>query len=143
MADIAELLQTERPVDKFVHHDDQWQFEERRAEELGQLRSKLRDRKSAVAVADRLLALEGQAGYREFVTELERRRDARVHELVTTTSSDSYLRVLQGRCQELGALISLMRNLRENREALATEVSRLEDELDAVDRQSPKPRDST
>ncbi len=135
LQDIADILKTEKPVEKFVHHDDQWQFEERRQAEVKELRLKLADRQSSLRMLDRLLTLEGQAGYTELIDEVERRRDARRYELETTTASDSYLRVLQGKCQELAGIAILMRKGHEQREALAEDIQNLEDELKAYDQQ--------
>jgi hypothetical protein len=89
--------------------------------EIGKLRG-------AVALAEKILDLKGNAGWVEFVKAIEDCRAHRRVELELSQQSDTEMRILQGRCRELGAIVSLMTQTEKNTEALVTRLRGLEEE---------------
>jgi hypothetical protein len=94
--------------------------------------------RSAIALADGILVLENAAGFRQFVATLEDCLRHRTSELLSARD-DRTTAVLQGRCQELRAILALMASTRANREALAIAMKEAEDRLRETER-SLKPQ---
>ena len=88
-------------------------------EVLIQLDSQINNLTGAVNLAKKILALKGNAGWLEFVKAVGDLRVYRRQELELSSSTDADLRILQGRCRELGAILSLMTETEANTEVLA------------------------
>lgn len=106
-----------------------------------QHRDRMASYDAAIAIADGLLQLEGSGGYRYLQKALEDMHDQRVHELVSSTS-DRQATLLQGRCQELKAILALVRQTRENRDQLAQARSAEENRFRSIEQNfRPEPKD--
>lgn len=84
--------------------------------------------RGATTLAEKILALKGNAGWQEFVKAVEDCRAFRRQELELSSAGDAELRILQGRCRELGAILSLMTQTEKNTEALSARLQDLEKE---------------
>ena len=114
--------------EKLQPQDGFWDERLRERLVVEQLDAKINNLKGAVNLASKILALKGNAGWQEFVKAVEDCRAWRRQELELSSGSDSDLRILQGRCRELGAIVSLMTQTQVNTKALSTQLSSLEAE---------------
>lgn len=104
---------------------------ERRARE--EHASHVENLRAAIALSDGILLLEGAAGFRQFQATIEDLLRHRTSELLSVRD-DRSAAVLQGRCQELRAILSLMASTRANREALANALKTAEDRFREIER---------
>lgn len=93
----------------------------------------VKDRQQAIALVDGILQLETSGGFRQFQTTLRDMLDSRTTELLSVRE-DRAAAVLQGRCQELRLILSLMQQARERRQALAKDVAEAEDRFRELER---------
>lgn len=114
--------------EKLQPQDGFWDERLRERLVVEQLDAKINNLKGAVNLASKILALKGNAGWQEFVKAVEDCRAWRRQELELSSGADSELRILQGRCRELGAIVSLMTQTEVNTKALSTQLSSLEAE---------------
>lgn len=80
----------------------------------------------AISLCEGILQLETSGGFRQFQETLAGMLQHRTTELLSARD-DRTTAVLQGRCQELKAILSLMRETRSNKEALANAIKEAED----------------
>lgn len=109
-------------VDNFWNEGAQ----ERKALQL--IDAEIKNLNGAVNLASKILALKGNAGWLEFVKAVEDCRAYRRQELELSSGADADLRILQGRCRELGAIVSLMTQTESNTEVLANRLGALQKE---------------
>ena len=117
--------------EKLKPSDDLW--DEKASEEIARrtLDAKINNLTGAVNLAKKILAIKGNAGWQEFVKAVEDCRVWRRQELELSTGTDAELRILQGRCRELGAILSLMVETEANTQTLVDRLQGLESERDA------------
>lgn len=114
--------------EKLKHTDDFWDAKAQERAVVTRLDTEIANLNSATALAEKILALKGNAGWQEFVKAIEDCRAHRRVELELSTGTDAELRILQGRCRELGAIVSLMTQTEKNTEALVARRKALEEE---------------
>lgn len=136
---VAALLRKERyfsPLrEKLTPEDDFWLVKEQEKKQLEGLGTEIRNLESAITLGQKVLRLKGQPGWQEFVKSLEDMRSYRRQELELSVQPDANLRILQGRCRELGAILSLVKNTEYNLELLANQLKAKQDERDVITRQ--------
>lgn len=118
--------------------DDFWDIREQEKRVREALDNKIQSLKGAIQLADRIIAVQGQPGWEEFAKALEDCRVFRRQELELSSGTDGELRILQGRCRELGAMMALVRHTEKNRDALAQQLKSLQDERAAIVRPDGK-----
>jgi hypothetical protein len=122
---------TTRPQPK-----DWGEFQDTRAMEA-QARIEHGDRlanlKHSVSLCDGILQLEASAGFKHLQQTLTDMLEHRTRELLSVRE-DRAAAVLQGRCQELRVILSLMAQARGNREALAKAITDEEDRFSELER---------
>jgi hypothetical protein len=101
--------------------------------------------RQAIAMCDGIIQLETSGGFKHVQSTLADMLQHRTTELLSARE-DRSAAVLQGRCQELKAILSLMANTRGNREALANALKAGEDrfrELERGFKPQPSPEKTT
>ncbi len=85
----------------------------------------------AIGLPDRVTSLKGSPGWQEFVAQVEgiRSQTRRDMEKCPSDSGDK-IRILQGRCQALGSMLSIMKTTENNRKALAVQLKEHQDILE-------------
>jgi len=118
-------------AEKLKPSDDLWN--EKAGEEIARrsLEAQINNIGGAVKLAERILALKGNAGWQEFVKAIEDCRAYRRQELELSSGTDAELHVLQGRCRELGAILTLMTQTETNTKALTDRLQDLHKEREA------------
>lgn len=111
-----------RSVDNF------WDEKAQERAVVADVDAQINNLKGAVNLASKIQALKGNAGWQEFLKAVEDCRSYRRQELELSSASDAELRILQGRCRELGAILSLMTQTEKNTEILANRLQGLEKE---------------
>jgi hypothetical protein len=101
------------PVDEF------WDERAQERAVTTRLDAEINNLKGAIGLAEKILTLRGNSGWAEFVKAIEDCRVYRRQELELSQGSDADLRILQGRCRELGSIVSLMTQTESNTQALA------------------------
>ena len=114
--------------EKMKSSDDFWDEKAQERAVIQRLDSEIKNLQGAVNLASKILALKGNAGWIEFVKAIEDCRSYRRQELELSASSNDDLRILQGRCRELGAIVSLMTQTETNTEVLASRLKGLVEE---------------
>ena len=114
--------------EKLKAQDDFWDEKAQERLAVGRLDAEINNLKGAVGLAEKILALKGNAGWLEFVKAIEDCRAYRRQELELSARSNDDLRILQGRCRELGAIVSLMTHTEDNTKQLAGRLSSLVEE---------------
>ena len=114
--------------EKLKPADDFWDEKAQERIVTQRLDAEIKNIEGAVNLASKILALKGNAGWQEFVKAIEDCRAYRRQELELSSASDADLRILQGRCRELGAILSLMNQTETNTEVLASRLKGLEQE---------------
>ena len=107
-------------------------------EALRACKTRLDNAERQLAVAERASAIKGAPGFDAFVEKLTELRDAVTRELVGTHATDAYLRVLQGKAQALGDILSIMKRGDSRLSQLAERVKEAQNALDDVQRRIPK-----
>ena len=105
--------------EKLQPSDDFWDEKAQERAVIHGLDMQINNLKGAVGLATKILALKGNAGWLEFVKAIEDCRAYRRQELELSNEADSDLRILQGRCRELGSIVALMTQTETNTEVLA------------------------
>lgn len=93
----------------------------------------IRDLKAAIALCDGILMLQNSQGFRHLTTTLEDMLKHRTAELLSARE-DRTATVLQGRCLELRAILSVTTATAANREALAQQLAEAEDRYRELER---------
>lgn len=93
--------------------------------------------RSAMALAEKMMALKASPGWEPFVKTIEDCRSYRQQELVMATT-DTEMRILQGRCKELSAIISLMKHTEQNMKVLADRLEGIQEQREALIRPDGK-----
>ena len=99
--------------------DDFWDEKAQERAAVNRLDAEINNLKGAIGLAEKILALKGGPGWLEFIKAIEDCRAYRRQELELSQGSDADLRILQGRCRELGAIVSLMTQTEANTQTLA------------------------
>lgn len=124
---LGEFLHDHKPapaiIDKLRPQDDFWDEKEQERKVVRRLEAESDNLKSAIALAERMTVLKASPGWIPFVKAVEDCRAYRRVELELSVGTTAELRILQGRCRELGAILSLMNQTENNTGVL---VSRLE-----------------
>lgn len=105
--------------DKLHPVDDFWDEKARERAAVTKIDAEINNLKGAIGLAEKILTLKGGPGWLEFVKAVEDCRIYRRMELELSQGSDADLRILQGRCRELGAIVSLMTQTEVNTQSLA------------------------
>jgi hypothetical protein len=108
--------------------DDFWDEKAQERLAVGRLDAEINNLRGAVGLAEKILMLKGSGGWTDFVKAVEDCRAYRRQELELSAGTDSDLRILQGRCRELGAIVSLMTQTETNTEVLASRLKGLVEE---------------
>lgn len=116
--------------DKYHPVDNFWDEKAQERSAIRRMDAEINNIKSAVSMGEKILALKGNAGWQDFVQAVEDARAYRRQELELSSEKDSDLRIIQGRCRELGAILSLMTQTEENTKALAGRLKSLISERD-------------
>lgn len=111
------------PHEKMKPSDSFWDQKEQERQIIKRLDSEAHNLQSAITTAERIAAIKSAPGWTDFVKAIEGMRDYRRIELELAAGDDGAVRILQGRCRELGAILSLMNQTEQNKGVL---VSRLE-----------------
>ncbi len=112
------------PVDDFWDERAQEQKARRRLEsEMGNLQG-------AIGLSEKMVVLKVSPGWEDYQKALMDCLEYRRQELVLA-DSDRDMRLLQGRCRELSAIISLMMRTESNTQQLASRLELLQKERDA------------
>ena len=111
--------------DKLHPVDDFWDEKAQERAAVNRLDSEINNLKGAISLAEKIVALKGGPGWLEFVKAVEDCRVYRRQELELSQGSDADLRILQGRCRELGAIVSLMTQTEANTQTLAVRLQGL------------------
>lgn len=114
--------------DKLKSSDSFWDEKAQERIIVQKIDAEINNLRGAVGLAEKILALKGNAGWQEFVKAVEDCRVYRRQELELSSGTDAELRILQGRCRELGAIVSLMTQTETNTAVLATRLKGLEGE---------------
>lgn len=117
--------------DKLHPVDDFWNQEAQEKAAVRRLDAEINNLKGAIGLAEKILALKGNAGWLEFVKAIEDCRAYRRMELELSAASNDDLRILQGRCRELGAIVSLMTQTETNTQTLSGRLQGLVREREA------------
>lgn len=115
-------------AEKLKSTDSFWDEKAQERAVVNRLDAEINNLRSATTLAEKILALKGNAGWQEFVKAIEGCRAHRRVELELSSGSDAELRILQGRCRELGAILSLMTQTEQNTEVLSVRLHGLEEE---------------
>jgi hypothetical protein len=97
--------------------------------------------KVAISLCDGILQGENSSAVKAIFSSIGGMLEHRTTELLSARE-DRQAAVLQGRCQELRAIMSLVSNARQNREALANAIKEAEDRFREIER-SFKPTPET
>jgi len=108
------------PVDSF------WDEKAQERLAIKQMDARINNLRGAIGLAEKILALKGNAGWQQFVKALEDCRAYRRQELELSEGTDAELRILQGRCRELGAVMSLLTQTETNTKTLVDRLQSLE-----------------
>ena len=110
-------------------------------ERMAAIDARMAGYQEALRLADGILQIRNQPGWREFAQMLEGAHTARLRELEGAKETSQMMR-LQGRCQELASICALVRQTEKNREAIAAEIERLQAEKRSIEQQT-RPKEST
>lgn len=124
--------------EKLTGLDDFWDEKAQEAKLRRNFDNEINNLEGAVNLASKILALKGNAGWQEFLKALEDCRFYRRQELELSSGTDGELRILQGRCREIGAILSLMTQTEKNTEILANRLQGLKKEREAFIRPDGK-----
>lgn len=94
--------------------------------------------KRIINTGQRMLVLRNAPGFQQFESSI---RDLRTHaqnEMVGCTAGNEQLRILQGRCQGLGSILALMRNMEQNLESLAQQLEVAQHKASTIIREDGK-----
>ena len=111
--------------EKLKPTDDFWDQGVQERSAVNRLDSEINNLRGAIGLAQKILALKGGPGWIEFVKAVEDCRIYRRQELELSSGSDADLRILQGRCRELGAIVSLMTQTEVNTQTLESRLQSL------------------
>ena len=114
--------------EKLQHIDDTWDVKAQERMAVSKIDAEINNLRGAVGLAEKILALKGNAGWLEFVKAIEDCRAYRRQELELSAGTNDELRIMQGRCRELGAIVSLMTNTADNTSLLASRLEGLVEE---------------
>lgn len=114
--------------EKLKPSDDFWDEKAQERHVIARLDAEINNLKGAVGMAEKILMLKGSGGWTDFVKAVEDCRLYRRQELELSNGTDAELRIVQGRCRELGAILSLMTQTEKNTELLVSRLKGLEEE---------------
>jgi len=114
--------------EKMKPSDDFWNQKEQERQIVKRLDSEIGNLQGAITLAERMIVLKASPGWESFVKAVEGCRAYRRVELELSVGTTADLRILQGRCRELGAILSLMNQTEKNTGVLASRLENLEAE---------------
>ena len=114
--------------EKLQHVDDTWDVKAQERMAVSKIDAEINNLRGAVGLAEKILALKGNAGWLEFVKAIEDCRAYRRQELELSAGTNDELRIMQGRCRELGAIVSLMTHTEDSTKLLASRLDGLVEE---------------
>lgn len=114
--------------EKMRPSDDFWDQKEQERQVIKRLETESNNLRSAIATAERMTAIKRAPGWGAFVKAIEGMRDYRRTELELAAGDNAAVRILQGRCRELGAILSLMHETEQNTQVLVSRLEGLEAE---------------
>lgn len=126
--------------EKMRPSDDFWNQKEQERQIIKRLDTEANTLKSAIATAERITAIKSAPGWDAFVKAIEGMRDYRRSELELAAGDDAAVRILQGRCRELAAILSLMHQTEKNTQVLVSRLESLDAEKAAYVREDGKVR---
>ncbi|MDL1985729.1 MAG: hypothetical protein LWX54_16370, partial [Deltaproteobacteria bacterium] len=88
---------------------DFWNVGKQEHMKLRELKTRVEANDRAIQMGKRALALQGTPGFNDFVEAVEGARKFVADQLLTSTNSNDYLRVLQGKAQALNDVMALLR----------------------------------
>ncbi len=124
--------------EKLRPSDDTWNQKEQERQVIKRLDTEIGNMQGAIALAERMTALKRAPGWESFVKAIEDCRTYRRQELELAIGTDAEVRILQGRCRELGAILSLMNQTEKNTQVLASRLESLQAEKAAYVREDGK-----
>ena len=114
--------------EKLQHVDDTWDVKAQERMAVSKIDAEINNLRGAVGLAEKILALKGNAGWLEFVKAIEDCRAYRRQELELSAGTNDELRIMQGRCRELGSIVSLMTHTEDSTKLLASRLDGLVEE---------------
>ena len=108
--------------DKLHSIDEIWDSKYQEREIIADIDARIRNAQSAIAVAQKIVALKFSPGWSSFEKAVEGLRESRRNELEMSMGRDSEMRIVQGRCLELGSVLALMRDTERNLQGLASNL---------------------
>lgn len=114
--------------EKMKPSDDFWNQKEQERQIVKRLDTEAANLKGAINLAERMVVLKASPGWAPFVKAIEDMRAYRRTELELAAGNTADVRILQGRCRELGAILSLMKQTEQNTQFLASRLEGLEAE---------------
>ena len=112
--------------DKLNPSDSFWDAKAQERAVVQRIDAEINNLHGAVALAEKILVLKGNAGWQDFVKAIEDCRAYRRQELELSQGSDADLRILQGRCRELGSIMSLLTQTEINAQTLVSRLKGLQ-----------------
>lgn len=126
--------------EKMKPSDDFWNQKEQERQIVKKLETEAHNLKSAINLAERMVVLKASPGWAPFVKAIEDMRAYRRTELELAAGNTADVRILQGRCRELGAILSLMNQTEQNTQVLVSRLEGLEAEKATYVRKDGKVR---
>jgi len=114
--------------EKLKPSDDFWNQKEQERAIIKRLDTEAGNLKGAITLAERMVVLKASPGWAPFVKAIEDMRAYRRVELELAIGDSAEVHVLQGRCRELGAILSLMNQTEQNTQVLVSRLEGLEAE---------------
>lgn len=118
--------------------DDFYDVKEQERKVIARIDTESANLQSAIILAERMVVIKASPGWAPFVKAVEDMRAYRRVELELSAGTTAELRILQGRCKELGAILSLMNQTEQNKEVLTSRLLHLEAEKAAYVREDGK-----
>lgn len=116
-------------------------FSERSA--LERLEGQIAKQRQAIAMASRILSLRNMPGFKDFQQALADMRDHAIRDLSSTTSSNDWMRVLQGQVQAYDGLLSIMEKGEAKVEVLERRLEELQNEKALLERPQNQKAEAT
>ncbi len=108
--------------------DDFWSTKAQEEAVVRRLDTEIGTLKGAIGLAEKMMGLRSAPGWKDFVEAVEGCKAWRQKELEACQGSNEDLRILQGRCRELNALLGMMGDTEKNAKLLAERLGVLEQE---------------
>ncbi len=113
---------------KLQSTDDFWSTKAQEEAAVRKLDTEIGTLKGAIGLAEKMMGLRASPGWLDFVKAVEGCKAWRQKELEACQGSNEDMRILQGRCRELNALLGMMGDTEKNTKLLAERLGNLENE---------------